>query len=109
MRLRIVFRGRLAELRVEEECQQGHRDNVRGDGLFVIFGHSELLRPQAGVGDEHVDAWQFRLDSFGKKLGQKCTSSCRGATPGGCQMSTGSLFECLLLQPLPCRHSDKQE
>ena len=66
--LRAVFRRRLAELRVEEEGKQGRRDNVSGNGLFVIFGHSERTRPQAGVGDENVDAWQFSLDSVGKDL-----------------------------------------
>jgi len=41
---RVVFRSRLAELRVEEEGEQGHRDNIGGDGLFVIFSYSELQR-----------------------------------------------------------------
>ena len=44
VRFRVVFRGRLAELRVEEEGELGHRDNVGGDGLFVVLGHSEFLR-----------------------------------------------------------------
>ena len=68
MCLRVAIRSRLAEFRVEEEGEQGHRDYVCGDGLFVIFSHSELLCPYAGVGDEHVDAWQFSLDFVGKGL-----------------------------------------
>ena len=43
--LRVVLRGRLVELGVKEEREQGHGNNVGGDGLFVILGHSESLRP----------------------------------------------------------------
>lgn len=66
--LRVVFVGRFAELRVKEEGEHGHGDNVGGDGLLIIFCHSELPRRYAGVGEEHVDAWQLSLDSVGKCL-----------------------------------------
>ena len=64
----VVFRSRFAELGVEKKGEQRHGYNVGRDGLFVVFGHSKLLRPYAGVGDEHVDAWQFSLYSVGKGL-----------------------------------------
>ena len=64
----VVLHGRLAEFRVEEKGEQGEGDDVRGDRLFVILGHSELRRQYAGVGDEYVEAWQFGLDSVGKGL-----------------------------------------
>ncbi len=43
--LGVVFRGGLAEFRVEEAGEEGHGDNVGGDGLLVIFGHSECSCP----------------------------------------------------------------
>ena len=55
--LRFVIVGRFAELRVKEEGEQGHGDNVGGDGLLIIFCNSELQRCYARVGEEHVDAW----------------------------------------------------
>ena len=64
--LRVVFVRRFAELRVKEEGEQGHGDNVGGDALLIIFCHSEFPRQYAGVGEERVDAWQLSLDSVGK-------------------------------------------
>lgn len=61
--LRVIFVGRFAELRVKEEGEQGHRDNVGGDALLIIFCHSELQRHSAGIGEERVDAWQLSPDS----------------------------------------------
>ncbi len=53
----VEFQGRLAEFREDEAGEQGHGDDVSSDRLFAIFGHSELRRVYASVGDEHVEAW----------------------------------------------------
>lgn len=43
--LRLVFGGRFAEFGVQEEGEQGHGDDVGGECLLIIFGHSELVFP----------------------------------------------------------------
>ena len=45
VRLHVVLRGRVAELGVEEEGEQGCGDDVGGDGLLVVLRHPELSRP----------------------------------------------------------------
>ena len=43
--LRLIFRGRFAEFGVQEESEEGHGDDVGGECLFIIFGHSETIFP----------------------------------------------------------------
>ena len=66
--VRVLLIGHFAELREKEEGEHGHGKNVGGDGLLIVFCHSELPRQYAGVGEEHVDAWQLSLDTVGKCL-----------------------------------------
>jgi hypothetical protein len=66
--VRVIFLGRLAELRVKETSEQGKGDDVRGDHLFVIFSHLPLSRASAGVSNEHVEAGQLGFDSVREGL-----------------------------------------
>ena len=43
--LRLVFRSRFAEFGVQEEGEKGHGDDVGGECLFIIFGHSKIDFP----------------------------------------------------------------
>ena len=64
----VVFVHRFPELKVKEEGEQGHGDNVGSDALLIIFYHSEFSCQYAGVGEECVDAWQLSVDTVGKCL-----------------------------------------
>ena len=56
VRLRLVYRGRLTQFGVQEEGEKGHGDDVSSDSLLVIFSHSELVFPEAGISDQRVEA-----------------------------------------------------